>query len=150
VRRSNPRDSLDPDPGTQKSIDVGNRHRLLRRGREYGPPTAPEGLATGIDDGGIDDGRERGLHFVCLSASIARQFEFIQRTWVNNPKFSGLYEDADPLVGSRRAGADSFSIQGQPVRTRLTGLPQFVTVRGGAYFFLPGIRAIRYLASLGA
>jgi hypothetical protein len=29
------------------------------------------------------------------------------------------------------------------------GLPQFVTVRGGAYFFLPGIRAIRYIAGLG-
>lgn len=145
VRRSNPRDSLDPDPGTQKSIDVGNRHRLLRRGREYGPPATPEAL-----DRGIDDGIERGLHFICLSASIARQFEFIQRTWVNNPKFSGLYEDADPLVGSRRAGADCFTIPGQPVRTRLLRLPQFVTVRGGAYCFLPGVKAVRYLASLGS
>jgi hypothetical protein len=29
------------------------------------------------------------------------------------------------------------------------GLPRFVSVRGGAYFFLPGIRALRYLASDG-
>jgi hypothetical protein len=29
----------------------------------------------------------------------------------------------------------------------LTALPAFVTVRGGAYFFLPGIRALRYLAT---
>ena len=26
----------------------------------------------------------------------------------------------------------------------------FVTVRGGAYFFLPGLRGLRYLAALGA
>ena len=26
---------------------------------------------------------------------------------------------------------------------------RFVTVRGGAYFFLPSIRALRYLASVG-
>ena len=29
---------------------------------------------------------------------------------------------------------------------RITGLPQFVTVRGGGYFFLPGLRALRYIA----
>jgi hypothetical protein len=26
------------------------------------------------------------------------------------------------------------------------GLPQFVTVRGGAYFFMPGLSALRYIA----
>jgi Dyp-type peroxidase family len=145
VRRTNPRDSLDPDPGSQKSIDIGNRHRLLRRGREYGPIATTDQLASGVDDG-----IERGLHFLCLSANIARQFEFIQHTWVNSAKFSGLYEDPDPLVAGRREGADCFTIPGHPVRTRLTGLPQFVTTRGGAYFFLPGLKAIRYLAGLGS
>jgi hypothetical protein len=29
----------------------------------------------------------------------------------------------------------------------VAGLPRFVTVLGGAYFFLPGIRALRYLAA---
>jgi hypothetical protein len=33
------------------------------------------------------------------------------------------------------------------VRRRITGVPRFVEVVGGAYFFTPGIRAIRYLAS---
>jgi hypothetical protein len=28
------------------------------------------------------------------------------------------------------------------------GLPRFVTVRGGAYFFLPSIRAIKFLAQM--
>jgi Dyp-type peroxidase family len=145
VRRANPRDSLDPNPGTQKSIDINNRHRLLRRGREYGPPATPEQIAAGTDDGA-----ERGLHFVCLSANISRQFEFIQHTWIENPKFAGLYADPDPVVGSRRGPAESncFTVPARPVRRRLSGLPQFVTVQGGAYFFLPGLRAIRYLAGL--
>ena len=144
VRRSNPRDSLDPDPGSQASIDVGNRHRLLRRGREYGPVAT-----TGDLTARADDGAERGLQFVCLSANISRQFEFVQHTWVNNPKFDGLYQDPDPLV-ARHDESACFTIPRNPVRTRLSGLPQFVTVVGGAYFFLPGINAIRYLANLGS
>src|SRR5262249_57657409 len=32
VRRVNPRDSLDPRPGTVASLRVNDRHRLLRRG----------------------------------------------------------------------------------------------------------------------
>src|SRR5262249_25336680 len=31
VRRANPRDSLEPEPGSRKSITVGKRHRILRR-----------------------------------------------------------------------------------------------------------------------
>jgi hypothetical protein len=27
-------------------------------------------------------------------------------------------------------------------------LPAFTTLRGGAYFFLPGLKALRYLATL--
>ena len=30
---------------------------------------------------------------------------------------------------------------------RLESLPRFITVRGGAYFFLPGLRALKFLAS---
>ncbi len=119
VRRANPRDSLDPQPGSASSIAVGKRHRLLRRGREY----------------------EHGLHFLCLNANISRQFEFIQHTWINNPHFAGLHDEPDPLV-SPSAGA-AFRIPAEPVRRRVTGLPRFVTVRGGGYFFLPGVRALR-------
>jgi deferrochelatase/peroxidase EfeB len=93
---------------------------------------------------------ERGLHFICLNANIARQFEFVSATWLNNPKFAGLYDDPDPLVAPHHAGGGTFTMPGQPVRSRVTGLAQFVSVRGGAYFFLPGIRATRYLASLPA
>jgi Dyp-type peroxidase family len=140
IRRTHPRDTLDPEPGSERSVALDKQHRLLRRGRTYGEPVAP---AAALE--GRADAAERGLHFICLCANIARQFEFVQHTWINNPKFNGLYEDADPLTGP--AGR-TFTVQAQPVRRRVAEMPSFVTVRGGAYFFLPGIRAIRYLASL--
>ncbi len=141
VRRSHPRDSLDPSPGTPASIKINKHHRLLRRGRKYGAALSPEAALAGEPGGGDT----RGLHFICLCASIERQFEFVQHTWVNSPKFDGLYEDADPLVaGGRR----TFTVQASPVRRRHRELPAFVQTRGGGYFFLPGVNALRYLAGL--
>jgi len=140
IRRTNPRDALDPAPGTARSFAVNRRHRLLRRGREYGRPLAiEEALAGG-------DSAERGLHFMCLNANIQRQFEFVQHTWLNNPKFGELYDDADPIVAPRTG---NFTMQTEGVRERVTGVPKFVTVKGGGYFFLPGLAALRYLARIG-
>ena len=144
IRRANPRDSLDPDPGSRASVAINKRHRILRRGRGYGPRITVEEALRGDEE----PDEPRGLHFLCLNANIARQFEFIQHTWVNDPKFAGLYDDPDPLVGARSGNRGDVTIQGRPVRTRLQGMPEFTSVRGGAYFFLPGIRALRYLATL--
>jgi Dyp-type peroxidase family len=146
VRRTNPRDSLDPEPGSEQSIAVGKRHRILRRGREYGPAVDPAELLSIKKS--IAEDQDRGLHFLCLNANISRQFEFVQHTWVNNPHFDGLYADADPIIGTHYPEGGTFTIQAKPVRKRLTSLPRFVSVVGGAYFFMPGIRAIRYLANL--
>ena len=124
---------------------------MIRRGRAYGPPVAPTMEPADILRAG-DDARERGLHFICFNTHIGRQFEFIQHTWVNSPKFDGLYTDDDPLIGDRGAdGKDeggTFTVQAAPTRKRVCGLPRFVHVRGGAYFFMPGIRAVRFLAAL--
>ncbi len=123
-------------------------HRLLRRGREYGPQLTLEQALAGAPVPG-----ESGLHFICLTANIGRQFEFVQNAWIVGTKFAGLRSEGDPLLGHREPGPDGvptdrFSIP-RPDRPdlQLSGLPHFVTVRGGAYFFLPGIRALRYLAS---
>lgn len=141
VRRANPRDSLEPRPGTGDAVRINKRHRLLRRSRTYGDPITPEqALTTGTTEG--ED--PRGLFFACLCGNLARQFEFVQHTWINNPKFAGLYEDPDPLLGP--AGG-TLTIQARPVRRRVTALPEFVSVHGGGYFFLPGVRALRYLAA---
>ena len=72
----------------------------------------------------------------------------MQHTWLNNPRFGGLYDNPDPLLSPAPAGGRTFTIPARPVRERYRGLPRFVSVRGGAYFFLPGIRALRYLAAL--
>jgi len=179
VRRVNPRDSLDPRPGSDASLDVNDRHRLLRRGRSYGPSTAgsagPNGNGTGETGagetgtgqtgtgengaGGTGTGQTgagengaggTGLHFLCLAGNLARQFEFVQHTWLNNPTFRGGYDDTDPVVGGRHPSGGTFTAPARPVRRRYRDLPQFVRTRGGGYFFLPGISALRYLEQLPA
>jgi deferrochelatase/peroxidase EfeB len=147
IRRTNPRDSLGEIP--QRSITLSNLHRMIRRGRAYGPPLVedmdPAKLVTASPDR-----VERGLHFICLNAAIDRQFEFVQNQWANNPKFGELYDDPDPLIGMADESPGTFTVQGRPVRRRYTGIPRFVEMRGGAYFFLPSIAAIRMLAELKA
>ncbi|MDF2431760.1 MAG: hypothetical protein JWP44_1391 [Mucilaginibacter sp.] len=134
IRRTNPRDSLFDDPAI--SLKTVKRHRIIRRGRSYGDRSA---------DVFIDDGKERGLHFICLNSNIERQFEFIQQSWANNPSFVALNNETDPLIGQRNEG-NVFSIQGCPARTRIHNLPEFVTTKGGAYFFMPGMNALKQLA----
>jgi Dyp-type peroxidase family len=133
IRRANPRDALGDDP--VEALELANLHRLMRRGRVYGK---------GPTDVRVPDGADRGLIFMALNANIERQFEFVQHTWINNPKFDGLYDEADPLLGNPE-GDGRFTVQDQPLRSRHVGLPSFVTVRGGAYLFLPAIPALRTL-----
>jgi Dyp-type peroxidase family len=122
-------------------------HRVLRRGREYGQRVDP---ATLMEDGAPDP--VCGLNFLCLNANIARQFEFVQSAWVMSAKFDGLTGEQDPLLGNRQPLPPAEATAGfsQPsaggAARRLDDLPQFVTVVGGAYFFMPGIRALRFLA----
>jgi deferrochelatase/peroxidase EfeB len=141
IRRANPRDSLEPGP--EESAVLTRRHMIMRRGRPYGPPIAPFQKEP--------TPQERGLFFIAVNANLGRQFEFMQQTWLNNPKFDGLYDETDPLTGPRdpKLGG-SFSIPDVPARRRLHGLPAFVTTHGGGYFFLPGLPALRYLARLPA
>lgn len=123
-------------------------HRLLRRGREYG---APVSITQALSGEAMQN--DVGLHFICLGANIQRQFEFVQNAWIVSNRFDGLHDESDPLLGNRLPGpgatpSDGFSMpQAFGPARRLTGVPQFVTVVGGAYFFLPGIRALRYLSS---
>lgn len=125
-------------------------HRILRRGREYGSELKPEDALAPAPP----DDPKRGLHFICLNANISRQFEFLQNAWMASTKFSGLTGESDPLLGNRQAipgcpVTSGFTVQSDgSLRRRITGLPRFVTVRGGAYFFLPSLRALRYIANL--
>jgi deferrochelatase/peroxidase EfeB len=114
-------------------------HRMIRRGTSYGPPL-PEGV---LEDDGID----RGLMFAFVGASLKRQFEFVQSEWLNDGGFIGAGEAKDPIAG-HNDGAGVFDIPRRPLRRRVQGLPRFVVTRGGEYCFLPGLRALNWLADL--
>jgi len=130
-------------------------HRILRRGREYGERID---VSEALDPARPDP--KAGLHFLCLNANIGRQFEFVQGAWIASAKFAGLTGEQDPLIGNRQPfpippisrtpqRTDGFTRPGaEPQRRRSAGVPQFVTVKGGAYFFMPGLRALKWIASV--
>ena len=128
ARRMNPRD-------TAANI---NRRRMIRRGATYGPH---------LPEGAPEDGAERGIAAFIICASLIRQFEFAQNVWANDRNFHELGNERDPIIGSQD-GTLEFKIPKRPIRKRIVGLPAFTTVRGGAYFFLPGLKALAYLASV--
>lgn len=137
-----------PLPGLREDVVASTRfHRVLRRGREYGSALPPESALEPAPAGDMP----RGLQFACLCANIGRQFEFIQNAWLMSTRFGALTEESDPLLGNRAAVGDcpvtgNFSIPREgKLSQRLTGMPQFVTVRGGAYFFMPSLRGLRFM-----
>ena len=129
IRRLNPRD-------TGENM---NRRRMIRRGATYGPP---------LPEGAPEDGKERGIAAFVICASLVRQFEFAQNVWVNDRNFHELGNERDPIIG-QQDGTLEYKVPRRPIRKRITGLPAFTTVRGGAYFFLPGLKALRHLAMPG-
>ncbi len=158
VRRTHPRDVLKPYP-VEQSRSMTEAHRILRRGRVFGAPLFdPLILQRALTPAGqqallalADDGQPRGLHFICINASIKSQFEFIQQNWCNNPRFGGLNDNKDPLISSTAAEPPSrMTLPGQPQGLRTSALPRFVTVSGGAYLFMPSLSAIRFLGALNA
>jgi Dyp-type peroxidase family len=135
IRRINPRDALKDD------IVQVDLHRFIRRGTNYGLPL-PEGVLE-------DDGAERGGVFLLIGAHLERQFEFVQSQWATDGNFISHGAEQDPIIGNNE-GDGIFTIPKHPVRRRLHALRKFVTVRGGEYCFMPGLRALRWLANLDA
>lgn len=118
-----------------------NRRRITRRGLPYGRFVA-EGEP-------VSDNEERGVIFMTLNASISRQFEFVQQQWVQYGNDARLGNDKDPLMG-QHGGEGRFVVQGDARPTNppfvCSGLPDFVELRGGDYFFLPSITALGMIA----
>ena len=129
IRRMNPRD-------TAANIQ---RRKMIRRGATYGSL---------LPDGAPEDGVDRGVAAFVICASLVRQFEFAQNVWINDPNFHELGNERDPIIGNQD-GTFDITIPKRPIRKKITGLPAFTTVKGGAYFFLPGIKALGYLAGRG-
>lgn len=140
IRRANPRDALDPLFGTEGATPNSaliNRRRMMRRGAPYG------------DDKAKDDTSEHGVIFMAICGSLFRQFEFVQQQWMHYGSSFNVGNDTDPVVGLRRKGA-KFVVNANPkgdVPPFICGdMPQFVATRGGEYFFLPSLTALRAIA----
>jgi deferrochelatase/peroxidase EfeB len=129
IRRMNVRDS--------RVSRIMNRRLIIRRGGTYGPY---------LPDDVPDDGANRGIAVFAGCADLARQFEFLISVWANDQEFLELNEK-DPFAGSID-GSFEMTIPKRPIKKKVKGLNAFTTVTGGAYFFMPGIRALKYLASL--
>jgi deferrochelatase/peroxidase EfeB len=157
IRRTHPRAVVKPY-GRAESLSMSEAHRLLRRGRMFGPPLLEPAILSDPTSPAHasalmnlqHDGIARGVHFLCVNASIRSQFEFVQQTWCNNPRFGALNDNKDPICGDNaRSGAPAsvMAIPRRPLGYRTAALPRFVTVRGGAYLFMPSITALRFLAA---
>ena len=130
LRRSNPRAT------PLKRATAVQRHRLLRRGVEYGPHLAEGALE--------DDGVDRGLINLFIQADIERQFEFVQKEWMKGGEFIGLDpSEQDPFNGAGGEGSQ-MSVPGAK-RPFVFDLPSFVNVKGGEYLFVPGLKALEGL-----
>ena len=128
VRRANPRDSL--NPGSEEQIAINNRHRILRIGRRYK----------------AGKNQKPGILFMCLNSDLERQFEFIQQTWCLNDNFMALSGETDPLLSGGSAGKNGYTIPTRDGPVKLSPMQQFVTMRGGGYYFLAGKRLIDHLS----
>jgi Dyp-type peroxidase family len=127
VRRANPRDAL--GFRTERT----RRNRIIRRGMPY-----------------VDRDGTRGLIFVCFNASITRQFEQVQGNWLMGGDAFGLGTERDFLTAGLDPGQASLRMTIQGDRTHppsfISRERPFVTVRGGHYLFVPGLKALRTMA----
>lgn len=135
VRKMSPRDRRFGDRG----------RRILRRGIPYGPHFDPAlGAGHGLD-------LERGLLFIAYMASIEHQFEFLQRSWANQPLFPGtvdhtqpLDDGPDPIIGAGDGLLCRLRQSEQPdVQLDLT---RFVSTTGALYGFVPSLNTLAMLA----
>ncbi len=143
MRRANPRDALDPtgsstDPKDWNGSVLNNRRRILRRGLPYGAAdlsAAPDG--------------EQGIIFLALCASLFRQFEFVQQQWMEYGLDFNVGNDTCPLVGFHAPDA-KYVIASDPKTGKPPFIcdkpPTFVETRGGEYFFIPSMTALRMIA----
>jgi len=140
MRRVNPRLTL--TRGVNEGTFRVDQHRIIRRGMAYGPFIEPGTRPQQAPDA------VRGLHFFCYNARLDSQFEFIQKNWINNCDFMYFPSPVvDPIVGNRQqGGASSFPVDQESMP--VSGLQQFVFVRGGEYFLTPGKRGLARIASL--
>ena len=142
LRRINPRGSLEfgkkgafTTPGA-----LVDRRRILRRGLPYGKSKADS------------DNGEHGIIFMALNAAIERQFEFVQQQWVNYGNDFREGNDKEILLGNHDLNhPGKMVIQSKPGSDEpphfVSNIPRFIETRGGDYFFIPSITALKMIAA---
>jgi Dyp-type peroxidase family len=134
IRKVNPRKTT---PLT--SVESERRRRVVRRGIPYGKPMP--GVANTMETD-PDPQAPRGLLFMCFQHNVEDQFEFIQRTWVDNENFPrGLFgKDTgdDPVIGQNRNEAQRWPEHwgDDDTNRRTFNFESAVALEGGEYFFL--------------
>lgn len=145
IRKTNPR--FGP---VKENKQADANHMMARRGIPYGNRTDDP------NDGHIYNKPEKGvgLLFMSYQASIANQFEFIQKNWANNPTFPnfnpGKPDGLDPIIGQgegTRKGAFA-QTWGDANSMREGSFEQFVTMKGGEYFFAPSMAFLREIQKI--
>nr|7ANV_A Chain A, ancestral D-type dye decolorizing peroxidase [Geotrichum candidum] len=141
IRKTNPRADLeDASPTSVES------RRIIRRGIPYGPEVTPE------EKESKKTKHDRGLLFVCYQSNIENGFQFIQKSWANNPNFppskpNPVTPGFDPIIGqaANNDGARTMSGTDPNNQANELSLPTelFVVPRGGEYFFSPSISALK-------
>jgi len=138
TRRANPRSGPNPLSDLPEAEPRSARHRILRRGLPYGDSSSAR-----------SDSGEHGIVFIGLCANLKRQFEYVQKQWLNGGDDLSLGDERDPLTGAHPAEGGSLTLQADPAE-RLppffcNKLPRLVTTRGGDYFFVPSLTALRLI-----
>jgi len=118
-----------------------NIHRIIRSSTTCAAPYDPNAISE------QDDDVPRGIYFLFLSAKAMATMEFLQSEWINNGNFMDLGDERDPNIGLQEDGA-TFTIPQRPVRRRIHGIQTFNVLRGGEYFFLPSLSALRWIGNL--
>ncbi len=156
IRKSGPRTDGFGTTNDPQSVETNKGRRLVRRGIPY--EDAPRVRDA---DGELSDEPEDqpesgvGLLFMCYVADIANQFEFVQSAWVNSPIFSqpgagpGPLTGKDPLIGQPADGSAPTLYHwptqyGEPGRQDAP-FGDFITMRGGEYFFAPCLSMLQSL-----
>jgi deferrochelatase/peroxidase EfeB len=143
LRRANPRDTLDPnflskDPKSWDGSALVNRRRILRRGLPYGR----------VDPAAPDDKGEQGIIFLAICTSLFRQFEFVQQQWMQYGLDFNAGSDTCPIVGNHDEAAKMMVVTDPASGVQpflCPRIPQLVEPRGGDYFFVPSMTALRMI-----
>lgn len=151
IRKMNPRGDIPNFFGTTEEVKRQLReeelsHRIVRRGIPFGKQVVDPSDESNLDRLPISG---VGLLFMCFQSNIARQFGFMQKSWANNLNFVQPATGVDPVIG-QKAPNEAPLAQQWPVQWGQQGrkpfdFGQFVTMKGGEFFFAPSLVFLRNL-----